>query len=288
MPTNESRYYNPANGQEIDDQMDFWAQSVVIDNRTSSYIEVVPARRWIDPGSGAGIPFKATQKAQLRWTAPPGKTQIPPVAGEVAQVRFYTNPYPPGIGLVTKQAISGLTTNIAAKEIDRQITGGLAGSVSIPANNVTIQSLGTFNHIRVFIRAQSTGAVASDTLQLRLNADAATDYWYGFIRGFNVNVQEGNNAAAAVTQFGLGQDWPTSANDVHFGTMVLDLFDINSLTPHMIVFRAGFMEQGLLLVAAHVEGYGLHTPASTVIAQLTFSFQGGSFANGSVFSTFGL
>src|SRR5579864_8583395 len=177
MPSSqESRYFAPANGQEVDAQLDFWAQSVIIDNRTSSYLEVVPAKRWLDPGSGAGIPFRATQRAQLRWTAPPGKVQIAPVVGEQAQVRFFSNPYPPGIGLVTKQAISGITNNPTITQVERQVGGGgFVNSITVPATG-TLQTLGTFNHIRIFFTVRSQVALNTDTLNLQINGDTANVY----------------------------------------------------------------------------------------------------------------
>lgn len=94
------------NGAHVNEQLPFDARSVVVDNRTSSYLKVTAAGRWVDPGIGASFAINANDHFEIEWTAPPGKTQVPPVAGEEAQVVFYRDAVPPGSGVTSNQAVS--------------------------------------------------------------------------------------------------------------------------------------------------------------------------------------
>jgi hypothetical protein len=103
-PTN-SASFSVANGTLLDQRLGFRAGSCVIDNNTSSYLNVPDASRdgtgrWIPPGTGAAIPILGhISRARITWSAPPGKSQPPAVATEFAQVTFFAAPTPPGFGI---------------------------------------------------------------------------------------------------------------------------------------------------------------------------------------------
>jgi hypothetical protein len=280
MANAESKYYAPSNGQNINDELDFWAQSVIIDNRTSSYIEIVPARRWIDPGSGAGIPFKATQKAELRWTAPPGKIQIPPVPGEQAQVRFYTNPYPPGIGLVTKQAISGNVANPTVKQLERQVisTSFTTTVVTIPKQG-TFAQLGAFNHIRIYMVVNNNGA---PTVTLTINGDQTLTYYKDATLGQAGNIT--NNASGAGSTLAMFEISPPSAANA-FAILILDLIEINSFIKSTLLWMQGVPAIGVPNNQGVGQSIGFHN-VNAVISNLTLN-DTGFFQQGSTFVTYG-
>jgi hypothetical protein len=138
--TPQNQDFSVKNGTPLAEQLGFFARSVVVDNRTSSYIFVKGAGRWVDPGLGAGMQVDGTQVAEIEWSAPPGKVQIPPVAGEEAQVVFYSDVAPPGTGVTSLQPVAP-TVLAAGSVIDvTDRAARLVGVVSLAVGQV-IQSI---------------------------------------------------------------------------------------------------------------------------------------------------
>jgi hypothetical protein len=94
------------NGVPLDEQLQFMARSVVVDNFTSSWLYVRAARRYVPPGGGAGLSFPGTQKASIEWRTPPGKTPIPAIPSEAAEVIFSSSSTPEGAGITSQLATS--------------------------------------------------------------------------------------------------------------------------------------------------------------------------------------
>lgn len=94
-------------GTPLDQRLGFQVGSVVVDNNTSTYLNIPDATkdgtgRYVPPGSGAAMPILGhISRARINWTAPPGKNQPSFVAGESAQVIFFASPMPPGLGLAS-------------------------------------------------------------------------------------------------------------------------------------------------------------------------------------------
>jgi hypothetical protein len=113
-------------GQDLDQPLSFIPGSVVIDNNTDSYLEVVDAMtdggsRWLSAGQGGSFPlFTSSPRARLKWTAPPGKIQSPPTAGQVAQATFWPIGAPAGLGFAAP------SVSISVRDIATLSGGNLA------------------------------------------------------------------------------------------------------------------------------------------------------------------
>jgi hypothetical protein len=53
-----------------------------------------------------------SQVAQVEWSAPPGKSQTPPLPDETAQISFYADATPPGAGISSSSPLIELNTTI--------------------------------------------------------------------------------------------------------------------------------------------------------------------------------
>lgn len=117
--TEGSQSFSVANGTNLDQRTSFVVGSVIVDNSTSSYLNVPDATkdgvgRWVPPGTGAAMPILGhISRARINWTAPPSKNQIAPVAGESAQVIFLATAIPPGFGIAapSNQSLPYITPN---------------------------------------------------------------------------------------------------------------------------------------------------------------------------------
>jgi hypothetical protein len=150
------------------------AHSVIIDNRTSSYLKIAGAGRYVDPGLGSAMRLlTGTQTAEITWNAPPGVAQsstFNPL--EQAQITFYEDIFPPGFGITSITKVSGLTTN-AVVQIGSFISVGGENQIDftiIPA---------TYSILELYYDIRSNIAGVEDFYKLQLNADA-TDVNYAF------------------------------------------------------------------------------------------------------------
>lgn len=103
-PSN-SQSFSLASGTPLDAPLGFVAGSVMVDNNSSAYLNIVDATgngtgRWVPPGKPAAFPILGhISRARVLWTAPPGKLQPAFVPGEEAQLTFMASPLPLGSGI---------------------------------------------------------------------------------------------------------------------------------------------------------------------------------------------
>lgn len=114
-------------GTDLDVPLAFEAGSVVVDNSTSAYMNVVDATtdgggRFLSPGAGGNMKILGRRnRARITWQAPPTKTQPLFVPGEQAIVTFYAAAAPPDLGIavpssaqVQIRTLGGLSINSLA------------------------------------------------------------------------------------------------------------------------------------------------------------------------------
>lgn len=127
-------------GTNLDEPLSFVTQSVVIDNNTSNYMCIVDgqtdgAGRFLAPGQGGVFPiFGRMHRARITWTAPPGKVQPGFVAGEMAQLTFWSTPVGPGFGYAapSPNTLPWVSPNQPAKLIGEVIGATSDSAFSIP------------------------------------------------------------------------------------------------------------------------------------------------------------
>lgn len=91
--------FNAAFGTDRHDVLGFTARSVIVDNRTTGFIYIPAAGRYVDPGLGMAAGCEPVTAGDVLWLAPPGKVQASVVATQVATVSWYPDPSPPGSAL---------------------------------------------------------------------------------------------------------------------------------------------------------------------------------------------
>jgi hypothetical protein len=234
----DTKAYNVFNGVPLNESLPgaFWARSVIIDNRTSAYLKIPSAGRWVDPGLGAAFAIPATQVATVEWTAPPGKVQPAPVATEAAQVSFFSDAIPPGFGITSTQPIaSGVA---GPQQIDRQALTAAASTIRIPAVGV-FGNLGSFSSIEIRITARADNNVVSNSLDVQINGDNSASYYNEFLKGFNSSPT--STSTGPLTQGSIGgAEWPAlNAVANSFGTALLQINEFGSTNNHQIDWNMG-------------------------------------------------
>lgn len=94
-----SRTFFVANGTPLTGvNLGFSARSCQVNNRSSNYIFIPGSGRYCDPQGLLSTAITETDRGDLLWQPPPGKTEIfTRDTSQRAQVSFYSDPVPPGL-----------------------------------------------------------------------------------------------------------------------------------------------------------------------------------------------
>jgi hypothetical protein len=273
--------FSQPNGSPLNANLGFVAHSVIIDNRTSSYLYIPPANRWVDPGLGAAFAFPGVAGGLLiDWTAPPGKTQVAAIPTEQAQVTYFSDPVPPGFGITSTQPVaSGVA---GPQEIDRQIPTASVSTITIPQSGV-LSNLGSFNSLEIRIITRSDRAAAlTDTLLINVNGDSTAVYNTNWVKGTGgaaSNSNVGNGTAGQV-----GDYWPAAATAAGFlGIGIIYIHEFATSFQHSMEFLGGATTN----VSTQITEEGtIFYKVASVITTLALSWNSGAnFLGGSTYIT---
>jgi hypothetical protein len=278
--------FSQPNGSPLNANLGFVAHSVIIDNRTSSYLYIPPANRWVDPGLGAAFAFPGVAGGLLiDWTAPPGKTQIAAIPTEQAQVTYFSDPVPPGFGITSTQPVAGGVTGI--QQVDRQVLTSNTATITIPTSG-SLSNLGSFNSIEIRVLARADAGGVTNTLYGNINNDSTNNNYFGtMIKGLGGGVSD--VIAPVNTNAVLGDFWPANtALAGCWGCMILNIFEISTAIFHVIQWWGGAPNTNNSNNIEVAEGMTSYVVASTV-ASFTLSWAAAAnFLAGSTFTTYGL
>lgn len=139
----------------------FWARGVIVDNLTNQWIFVREVFAFIPPYvSGRQIPLTGTQKLSIYFTAPPGFSQQPSIAGQQAFFRATEASVSAAPGVPVAPAPTRWTIN-------SQPAVGVQASVTKAAVSGVI-------HVADFMRAKEAATTATASLVSPFLRDGAS------------------------------------------------------------------------------------------------------------------